>query len=85
MPSKGITSALSTRPAKTFITPFGRFQFLRAPFGISSISEHYNWRMDEAFAGLEGYRRIVDDVVIFDKDKEQHESYVRQFLQRCSK
>ena len=69
----------------TFITPFGRFQFLRAPFGISSISEHYNRRMDEAFAGLEGYRRIVDDVVIFDKDKEQHESHVRQFLQRCSK
>ena len=69
----------------TFITPFGRFQFLRAPFGISSISEHYNRRMDEAFAGLEGYRRIVNDVVIFDKDKEQHESHVRQFLQRCSK
>ena len=69
----------------TFITPFGRFQFLRAPFGISSIPEHYNRRMDEAFAGLEGYRRIVDDVVIFDKDKEQHESHVRQFLQHCSK
>ena len=24
----------------TFITPFGRFKFLRAPYGISSISEH---------------------------------------------
>ena len=72
------------QPNTTFITPFGRFQFLHAPFGISSISEHYNQRMDEAFAGLEGYRRIVDDVVIFDKDKEQHESHVRQFLQRYS-
>lgn len=39
----------------TFITPFGRFKFLRAPYGISSISEHYNRRMDEAFAGLTGY------------------------------
>ena len=68
----------------TFITPFGRFKFLRAPFGISSISEHYNRRMDEAFAGLQGYRRVVDDVVIFDKDKTQHASHVREFLQRCS-
>ena len=68
----------------TFITPFGRFKFLCAPFGISSISEHYNRRMDEAFAGLQGYRRVVDDVVIFDKDKTQHASHVREFLQRCS-
>ena len=26
----------------TFITPFGRLKFLRAPYRISSISEHYN-------------------------------------------
>ena len=27
---------------------------------------------------------MVDDVVIFDKDKTQHASHVREFLQRCS-
>ena len=68
----------------TFITPFGRFLFLRAPYGISSISEHYNRRMDEAFAGLPGFRRVVDDVVIYDQDRAQHGSHVRQFLQRCA-
>ena len=68
----------------TFITPFGRFKFLRAPYGISSISEHYNRRMDEAFSGLSGYRRIVDDVVIYDDDDKKHELHVRQFLQRCA-
>ena len=67
----------------TFITPFGRFKFLRAPYGISSISEHYNHRMDEAFAGLKGHRRIVDDVVIFDRDTTLHASHVKMFLQRC--
>ena len=68
----------------TFITPFGRFKYLRAPYGISLISEHYNRRMDEAFAGLTGYRRIVDDVVIYDSDPSQHLDHVRQFLQRCA-
>jgi len=38
----------------TFITPFGWFKFLQAPYGISSISEHYNQCMDEAFDGLPG-------------------------------
>ena len=65
----------------TFITPFGRFKF---PYGISSISEHYNRRLDEAFDGLPGYRRIVDDLVIYDNDPTQHTRHVRQFLQRCA-
>ena len=36
----------------TFITPFGRFKYLRAPYGKSSISEHYNGHMAEALADL---------------------------------
>ena len=68
----------------TFITPFGRFKFLRAPNGISSISDHYNRRMDEAFIGFLGFRRVIDDVVIYDQNKADHVSQVRKFLQRCA-
>jgi len=67
----------------TFITPFGRYKYLRAPYGLSSIAEHYNRRMAEAFEGLTGHRRVVDDVVIYDKDRESHIAHVHQFLQRC--
>ena len=65
----------------TFITPFGRF---RAPYGICSISEHYNRRMAEAFTGLSGFRRVVDDIVIYDSNVEGHVAHVKQFLQRCT-
>ena len=68
----------------TFITPFGRFKYLRAPYGISSISEHYNRRMAEAFTGLSGFRRIVDDIVIYDDDATEHAHHVKAFLQRCA-
>ena len=68
----------------TFIMPFGRYKYLRAPYGISSISEHYNRRMAEAFAGLTGFRRVVDDIIIYDNDEQQHATHVRQFLQRCT-
>ena len=67
----------------TFITPFGRFKYLRAPYGIS-ISKHYNRSMDKAFAGLSGYRRVVNDVIIFNRDEANHAAHVRQFLQRCA-
>ena len=64
-----------------FITPFGTYKFLRAPFGICSILERYNQRMDEAFSGL-NYRKVVDDVLIFDCDFDKLITRVRQFLKR---
>ena len=67
----------------TFITPFSKFKFLCAPYGISSISEHHNRRMDEAFSGLTGYC-IIDNIVIYDSDPNQHTDHVQQFLQRCA-
>ena len=67
----------------TFTTPFGRFAFLRAPYGVTSIAEHYNRRMDEAFEGLVGFRKVVDDVIIFSRTREEHVQHVLQFLARC--
>ena len=40
--------------------------------------------MAEAFAGLTGFRRIVDDVLIYDSEITQHANHVREFLQRCA-
>ena len=37
--------------------------------------------MAEALEGLSGYRRIVDDIVIHDKDPKQHVAHVKHFLQ----
>ena len=67
----------------SFIMSFGRFKYLRAPYGLSSIAEHYNRRMAEAFGGLTGFCHIADDIVIFDKNVQDHGNHVRQFLQRC--
>ena len=36
-----------SKPLTTFITPFGRLQFERLPFGISSAPEFYQKRMSE--------------------------------------
>ena len=52
----------------TFITPYGRFKYCRALYGISSISEHCDCRMAEAFADFTGFCWIVNDIVICDSD-----------------
>ena len=53
----------------TFITPFGRYKYLRALYGIL---EHYDRRMAEAFTGLTRLRCMVDDIIIYDSDEHQH-------------
>ena len=68
----------------TFITPLGRFKFLRAPFGLSSISDHYNRRMAEALADIPRIRRITDDFIAYDDTWEQHVLHVIQILIRCA-
>ena len=37
----------------------------RDAFGINSISEWYNRHMDKVVTGLEGVRKIVDDILIY--------------------
>ena len=72
-----------SRPLTTFITPFGRYMWTRAPFGISSISEFFNRRMDECFRDIPGIQRVVDDVLICGATKQQLEERVHLFLDRC--
>ena len=67
----------------TFITPHGTYKYLRAPYGIKSISEHYNRRMDEYLNGVPNLAKIVDDCALYAASEKEHEQQVRQFLQRC--
>ena len=57
----------------TFITPFGRFCFNRLPFGITSAPEHFQKRMSEILAGLEGVVCMVDDVLVHGRTQEEHD------------
>ena len=68
----------------TFITPFGRIKYLQAPYGICSISGHYDCHMAQAFMGLTGFHRVVEDIITYNDKELEHAINVRQFLQRCA-
>ena len=53
-----------SQPLTTFITPFSRYKYLRAPYGISSLSEHYDQRIAEALTGLTRFCHVVDNIII---------------------
>lgn len=67
----------------TFNTPYGRYSFKRLPFGINSASEVYQRIICDMVQDLEGVESIIDDIIIFGKDTEEHDKRLRALLQRC--
>ena len=68
----------------TFCTPYGRFKFLRLPFGIKSASEVYQRAMEQLFAGFP-CAIVVDDILVWGSTIEEHDTNLRQVLERCQK
>lgn len=66
----------------TFSTCFGRYRFLRMPFGISSASEVFQRSMEQIFGGYP-CAIIVDDILIGGKDIEEHDANLRKVLNRA--
>lgn len=49
----------------TFWTHFWHFHYLQMPFGISSASEEFQWRMHSTLQGLSGVEVIIDDILFY--------------------
>lgn len=57
----------------TFSTPFGRFQFVRLPFGISSAPEVFQKKNYEIFGDIDGVEVYFDDLIISGVDEVDHD------------
>ena len=77
-----IPLAPSSRHLTTFITPFGRYEFNKLPFGISSAPELFQKRMGKMLAGLDGVVCLIDDVLVFAGDQEEHDARLTAVLRR---
>ena len=67
----------------TFMTPWGRFQFLRAPMGLVSSGDEFCRRGDEALSGIQNLQKVVDDILAYDENFRAHVSRVKEILDRC--
>ncbi|XP_026672572.1 uncharacterized protein K02A2.6-like [Ceratina calcarata] len=67
----------------TFSTPFGRFRFLRMPYGISSASEVFQRCFSEVFGDIEGVEIYIDDLLVWGRDEKEHDERLRKVLKRA--
>lgn len=67
----------------TFLLPFGRFRYLRAPMGLCASSDEWCHRSDLALAGLPGVKKLVDDILVQAPTKSILFERIKTVLQRC--
>ena len=67
----------------TFITPYGRYRFLRSPMGLSCSGDEYCRRGDIAMQKLQNVEKVVDDILVHNDSLEQHVKDVEAVLKRC--
>lgn len=66
----------------TFNSPFGRYRFLRMPFGLKMSQDVFQYKIDQTFEGCKGVVGIADDIVVFGKSEEEHDQHLHEVMAR---
>ena len=77
-----IPLAKKSQALTTFITPAGWYCFNKLPFGISSAPEHFQKRMSKILDGISGVLCLIDDVLVYGKNREEHNARLGEVLER---
>ena len=64
----------------TMITPFGRYRWLRLPFGLKVSSEIFQRRMTEALGDLPQTFCIADDIIVVGQGQNDSDAKKELFL-----
>ena len=67
----------------TFQTPFGRYSFLRLPFGLNCAGEIFHRIISQSFEGLDGVLTFQDDILIHANNWEELDIRTKKVLRRA--
>ena len=65
----------------TFSTPFGRYKFLRLPFGLSVSPEVFQRKNLEIFGHIDGVHIFFDDLLVAGESVEEHDKILMKVLE----
>ena len=69
----------------TFITPWGKFRYRRAPMGLAPSSYWFNAFMQELVMNLDGVDKSMDNFLANAPTLEKLEETPRKFFENCKK
>ena len=73
-----------SQPLTTFITEWGRYQYLRLPQGHLASGDAYTRRYDEIIKETQRKVKLVDDALLYDSNIEEAFFHTFDYLHHCS-
>ena len=67
----------------TFQTCYGRYRFLRLPFGLNVSAEIFERKVRELFGDMSGVVCMRDDIIIHGKTQREHDQRLNSFIEKC--
>ena len=79
--------ALDKDPIKNtaFVAPFGKYEYLKVPFGLAQAPAYFQNLMNKVLNGLNFTLAYLDDVIIFSETAEEHLKHIQIVLTRLKK
>lgn len=74
-----------SKPLTTFMTSRGPMRYTRLMFGVNAAPEIFQRVMTETLQGIKGVACYIDDILIYAKTKEEHDTVLRAVLARLRK
>ena len=65
-----------------FCTPFGKYEYLKVPFGLAQAPSYFQKLMNKVLDGLKFSFAYLDDIIIFNKTSEDHLKHIQIIINR---
>ena len=76
------TSRKSSIPKTAFNSPFGKYEYVKVPFGLAQAPPYFQELMTGILKDFDFAIAYLDDVIIFSRTTEEHLSHIEQVFEK---
>ena len=71
-------------PKTAFTSPFGKYEYLKVPFGLAQAQVYFQELMNKALKALPLAIAYLDDFIIYSKTKKEHLDHLQQAFHKLN-
>ena len=69
-------------PKTAFNTPFGKYEYVKVPFGLAQAAAYFQELMTRILRDFDFTIAYLDDIIIFSRTAEEHLSHIRKVFEK---